>query len=66
MEVAKESGVQHQEIVETLTKPTEVADVTGTVKLADDAEICLIPTPSADPRGETIETLAGCKQADWK
>lgn len=48
------NAVEHREIVEVVegyTKPKEVSDVTGTVRLAEDTDTRLIPTTSADPRG---------------
>ncbi|EKG17703.1 major facilitator superfamily transporter [Macrophomina phaseolina MS6] len=54
MDEAKiKNTVEHHEIVgvgDSYTKPKEVSDVTGTVKLAEETDTRLIPTPSADPR----------------
>lgn len=51
MDDSKKSAVEHREIVDSYTKPKEVSDVTGTVRLAEESATCLIPTPSSDPRG---------------
>lgn len=48
--MAKEADAAHHEF--TVTKDSAQNVPTGTVKLVEDGEIVLIPTPSPDPRGK--------------
>ena len=48
--MAKEADAAHHEFA--VTKDTAQNVPTGTVKLVEDGEIVLIPTPSPDPRGK--------------
>ena len=53
--MAKEVDAAHHEFA--ITKDSAQNVPTGTVKLVEDGEIVLIPTPSPDPRGRTHTQL---------
>ncbi|KAK8159716.1 major facilitator superfamily domain-containing protein [Phyllosticta citrichinensis] len=51
LEDAKHGHVEHREVVDQLgTLQEPVSGITGTVKLAEESDLFLIPAPSADPR----------------